>query len=359
MKEKIIWLIDSLGRGGAETLLVNVLPSLKNKYQIHLIVLSGINEFSYEHVASNVYTIIFLKNRGKHSLFYQYFFIKKYIAKIKPDIVRGDLFYGNLFARVTAPKNIKTFFTVHSLMGVATFSKYKFILYIEKLVYRNHHRLIAVSQNVLKDYDSWINIKGKSYVLKNFISNDFRLNEKTEYASNIKEIVCVGNIKEVKNYKLLVETLSNYPKLNNYFTFDIYGEGLLKQHLQKIVKRENLSINFKGSHNSIFKILKNYDAFLLCSFYEGLPLAVAEAMTVGLPIIASEIPVLQETTNGMGYFFDPNNSESLAKILDEIKNLNTSDKTHLYNQTEEAKKYALNQYSQETYLQNLEKIFDS
>ena len=359
LEKKIIWIIDSLGRGGAETLLVNLLPLLNNKYQIHLIVLSEINEFPYEHIEVNVDAIIFLRNNGIHSLLNQYFFIKKYVKKIQPDIIRGDLFYGNLLARVSAPKHIKTFFTIHSLMGVATFSKYKLILFIEKLIYKKNHRLIAVSQNVLQDYDSWINIKGKSFVLKNFISNDFYLNEKTKFSPEIKKIVCVGNIKEVKNYQLLLETLSNFPHLNNYFTFDIYGDGLLKHSLQETAIRNNLSINFKGSHDSIHKILKNYDAYLICSFYEGLPLAVAEAMTVGLPIIASDIPVLKETTNGLGYFFDPNNFKSLAEIITNIKNFKLSDKIHCYNQTKEAQRFALKHYSQETYLKNLQKIFDS
>ncbi len=358
-KKKIIWIIDSLGKGGAETLLVNLLPSIKDKYIVHLVVLSKVNDFGFEFIQQNTASVTYLDNKGKKSFITHFFLLRKFIKQKKPDLVRSDLVYSSLLARLATPKNIKLYFAIHSLLSMDSFSKSKVMLFAEKLTYKKDHNLIAVSEAVLKDYDHSVGVKGKSYVLKNYISKDFYLNKKINYSEKIKKVVCVGNIKEVKNYQLLINTFKKYPQLNCDYTIDIYGGGTLMNELKKDAANNNLSIIFKGPAAEVFNVLKYYDAYLIPSLHEGFGISLAEAMTMGLPVIASDIPVLKETTNGLGYFFDPNSPVSLAEVLSKIKNLNDAEMDAMYCQTKKAQEYALDNYSEKTYLNKLEKIYNS
>jgi glycosyltransferase involved in cell wall biosynthesis len=65
---------------------------------------------------------------------------------------------------------------------------------------------LVPTYEVLKDFDNSIGIKGKSTVLHNFVPDDF-FNNQIKYKSFSDELklVAVGNLKEVKNYQVLID----------------------------------------------------------------------------------------------------------------------------------------------------------
>ena len=96
---------------------------------------------------------------------------------------------------------------------------------------------------------------------------------------------------------------------------------------------ENLQLI--GMKKNVFKYLYYADVFLSTSLYEGLPLSILEAMSVGLPIIASNVVGNQDTVeNGIsGYLYDLKDLSIPIKYLRELalnENLEISwDITHL------------------------------
>jgi glycosyltransferase involved in cell wall biosynthesis len=82
-------------------------------------------------------------------------------------------------------------------------------------------------------------------------------------------------------------------KLNINWTLDIYGEGDLSAKLHKEVKARNLTnrVRFNGvvPRDDVFRSLARADVFLSPSLWEGLPVALMEAMGVGIPCIVSNI----------------------------------------------------------------------
>lgn len=75
------------------------------------------------------------------------------------------------------------------------------------------------------------------------------------------------------------------------------GEGLLKEKLQEIVLQKNAKeyIKILGNVSNPFGLLKECDCFILPSYFEGQPIVLLEARTVGMPIIVSDFSTVKDS----------------------------------------------------------------
>ena len=72
--------------------------------------------------------------------------------------------------------------------------------------------------------------------------------------------------------------------------FSIIGDGPLWKGIQLKIKEEKIkNIKLLGERKNIFQFLYSADIFLSTSLYEGLPISILEAMSIGLPIVASDV----------------------------------------------------------------------
>lgn len=116
-------------------------------------------------------------------------------------------------------------------------------------------------------------------------------------------------------------------------------------------------VHFLGLRTDIPDILASLDLFVLSSLQEGLPIAVAEAMLTGVPLIVSDIdPLLEASDNGRyAEVFSVQNADDLAKkILKLMKN----DKLRK-NLAERALEFAETNFSIEAHLKNLKELYRS
>lgn len=100
----------------------------------------------------------------------------------------------------------------------------------------------------------------------------------------------------------------------------IIGGGRSEQQLKDQVSRLELveRVEFTGAipkRTEVYRHLANADAFVMPSFAEGFCVAVAEAMAMGLPVVASNIKTLKEVLGDNGIYFNPHSSDELAKRL--------------------------------------------
>ena len=110
-------------------------------------------------------------------------------------------------------------------------------------------------------------------------------------------------------------------------------------------------INFLGASRDIPKILSKLDIFVFSAKEdEGFGIALAEAMVVGIPILASNVgSCLEILDNGKyGKFFKKGDYKDLALKVLEM----TNDSKRIYEKSLKAKKYAINNFS-------IEKMADS
>ena len=104
--------------------------------------------------------------------------------------------------------------------------------------------------------------------------------------------------------------------------FNIVGDGAERQALEGQAKRLGLEdrVVFFGSRSDVPALLNDFDVFVLASRHEGLPLTILEAMSSGLPVVATDVGSVGETVeNGVnGFLVPPDRPKAIAEALDRL-----------------------------------------
>jgi len=314
-RKTILLIIDSLVRGGAETILIGTLKDLNARYNVILVTLSNKCQFTEaEILCENYYT---LNARTKIGYFKKIWLLKNIIKKHKPDLIHTHLYYSTIIGRLAKPLKIPLLFSVHNQFSKNTGRVEQFI---EKITLRKNHVLLAVSQATEDDYNSLIAKTIKSFVLHNYISDSFfSVKRENKLPSEKLKLVAIGNIKKAKNYPYVVSAFQKMKGLP--VSLDIFGAYLdhaLFRKLDDIVQSEDLPIRFMGPTRKNDNPLSNYDAYVSCSSNEGFGLTVIEAMASGLPALISDINVYREITDNQALFFNLNEEETFIKMIEQI-----------------------------------------
>lgn len=352
-KTTLLIIIDSLVKGGAEVMLVGLLPVMKTKFDIILVTLSNKCEFKEDEIVYDYKYTLGLKN--KLSLVSCIFKLKRIIKVHSPDLIHSHLIYSSLIARMACPPSIPLLYSIHGELSKSDFNNSKILTFLEKVTIGKNHSIMAVSNVVLKDYEQTISKKSKSFVLHNYIADEYldqQIGPRTYSQIESLKLVAVGNIKAAKNYEYLLKSfahLKEYP-----VTLDIYGNT--HQHLYAGLLAEinhlKLKVSFKGAINDVREKLNDYDLFIMSSKNEGFGIAVVEAIACGLPALLSDIPVMKEITSENALFFDLKNPESLSKLIKEL----LAGKHNISELAEKGLSIS-KQYSKKAYVTNLFDIY--
>lgn len=350
MKKTVLYIIDNLsGIGGAELMLIAPLNDIRYHYNIILVTLEPDNFFEKDYyVGDRQYC---LEMKSKKDVLKSAKKLKEIIKENDVTFVHSFLYWSGIVARLACGRKTPYLF---SLATVMTEHIYKHTWYsgytrlLERATYKKNHSVISPTKEVLEDFDGSIGIKGNSIVLHNFVLDEYFKNN-INYTLPVNEIkfVAVGNIKEVKNYQVIIDAfqlLPNYP-----ISLDIYGLGDLEESQKQQIKENSLAINLKGSHDKIFEVLPYHNVFMMSSFTEGFGISAAEAMAIGLPLVLSDLKTLREITHGNALFFDPYNAQSLADVIKSI----VAGKEDLKELSKRGKSIAQENYSEEKYVTGL------
>ena len=306
----LLHVVDGLGVGGAEMLVVTLLKNLKG-YNLHLIVLGKPDTLVNEIPSSCKVTVLGFKTyRDIPSCV---LFIRRYIRKHNIQVVHSHLYWSNVTVRLAAPRKTPVFNCIQNISSMASYTANRLSLYLEKLTYRQRHHIIAVSKAVLDDFNQWVGLRGPATVLYNIIGDEFfTAQPKQVFTKDKIKLVAVGNLRKQKNYPYLLKAFQSMPP---HVSLDIYGIGPLKENIEQEIAAHRLNITLRGLQPNMHQVLRQYDAYVMCSTHEGLSLALMEAMSSGLPAFLSDIPVQRESGEAAAEYFDLNDPCDLVKKL--------------------------------------------
>jgi L-malate glycosyltransferase len=347
-KTNVLHIIDTLGIGGAEKVMVGTINSMPG-FQHHVVYLGGSDALA-SHLSPSC-KIKKLDCRSKFDIFRCAIRLRRYIRANNIQIVHSHLSMATLVARMGCPREVKLFTTIHSLPSKNYFAESRMAKWMEKITYRKHHHIIAICHEVFKDYNECIGVKGPYTILYNYVEDVYYAKE--FHHMNFKDefrLVAVGNLKHAKNYPYLLEAFRKMPK---NIHLDIYGSGPLQHELQEQIDKHQLNVRLCGVREDIQNVLPQYNAFIMSSIFEGQPISLLEAMACGMPSILSDIPVLREVTGNKAIFYKLDNVNDLVSKITDIASHKVNLDEYASANFERVRRIA----SKENYMQTLGKLY--
>ena len=131
-----------------------------------------------------------------------------------------------------------------------------------------------------------------------------------------KQLVYTGSFYPHKNVRLVIQAL---PFLPNFKLILVGARNVFQDDLEKYIQHHHLQnrIEFAGflSDQKLIALYQRSYALVLPSFSEGFGLPGLEAMAVGLPVVASDIPVFREVYGEAAAYFNPRSVSELVETL--------------------------------------------
>jgi len=139
-------------------------------------------------------------------------------------------------------------------------------------------------------------------------------------------LIHVGRFFSQKNHALLIKAFSMVHAQNKKAVLLLVGDGRLKPKIEGMVRAHSLSnyVQFLGLRQDIPELLAAADIFVLSSDWEGIPLAIVEAMAASKPVVATAVGGVPEmiTDQVSGFLVKPNDAESMAQVILKLANDN-------------------------------------
>lgn len=335
--KKVLIIQESLGGGGAEKVLKDILDGVDyNNYEIDLALISNDDDIYSDKINKKVNIKNYFPNLNIKNTFFNKVYKQFKIWHVKysyiyiPFLLKKD--YDIEIAFLEGPsteilarsknKKTKKIAWVHTdLTKLRRISKEK-----EKLIYRKMDKVVTVSKDSKEKFLSlYPENEKKVTVLYNLINkkNILKLSkEKVEIELKDNTLIAVGRLNKQKRFDRLIKAhkkLLEDGVINNLL---ILGEGDERNSLENLIEELNLSSSVKllGFKNNPYKYVKNSDIYVMSSDVEGLPLVVAEALTLGKVIVSTRCtgPMEMIGNNEYGILTKENSSDSLKESLKEI-----------------------------------------
>ncbi len=142
------------------------------------------------------------------------------------------------------------------------------------------------------------------------------------FGPNDHLMTMVGTFKRQKGHRYLVEAMPSVrPRFPNVHVL-LVGEGELLDETRTQVRAAGLEdrVHFLGSRRDVPELLAASDSFVLPSLWEGLPVALVEALASGLPVVATAVSgTSQVMTDGVtGWMVPPGDVDALARAMGDL-----------------------------------------
>ena len=339
---KILHVITSLRTGGAEKLMVDLLPRLRDLgNDVELLLFDGTRTPFYEELENMRIKIHHLAIEGNVYNPLNTFRLREYLKNY--DIIHTHNTACQYFvplAKILSRAKCKLFTTEHN-----TFNRRRTIFgwkYIDRIIYSQYKTIISISEKATDNLIAFIGNKYKIRTIENGIDlSKFKFLSPVNINSKDKIITMIAGFRKQKDQDTLIKAISLLPQ---EYRLWLVGDGERRTILEDLVTELYLGnrVKFLGIQSDIPQILENSHIVVLSSHWEGLSLSSVEGIASGRPFIASDVDGLREVVSGHGVLFPHQDAKALAN---EIKSL--CENRNKYNEVslacqEKAKQYDIN-----------------
>ena len=297
----------------------------------------------------------------RHYSFAEQFKLPGIIKREHPDLVHFPhfnvpIFYGGKYV-VTIHDLL-----MHTQKGLDATTLPVFMYTIKRVAYRfvfntaikRSLAIIVPSNSVKNDLTKTYGIFGHK-IFVTYEGVDIKKGSDQVAIPKGQYFIYTGNAYPHKNLEKLVKAIV---LLNKKHTQPVKllissSRGIFTQRLERIINDQKASsfvylLGFTPDE-ALVTLYRNSAAFIFPSLSEGFGLPGLEAMSAGTVVLASDIPVFKEIYKDNAKYFDPKNTESVARAMEEVLNIDKDSRTKIIEKGKDfVKRYSWSKMAQET-----------
>lgn len=306
---KVLFFIPTLGGGGAERTLVQILNNYKkNGVEFFLktlfnegILLKQLNDdVNYSYVFKkafrgniHIFKLFSPKSLFKMMIKEKYDVIVSFLEGPTTRIVSGCNYDAKLInwvhtSPITDSVLTKSYRSKHEL--ICCYKKFDKTVFVaktaEQVFFEHFYDLSDIESEVYYNPINTEQVKKNSLELCD-----------TTFDKNEFNIVSVGRIEPVKGFDRLINVIAsiNEKNIENVHLY-IVGDGSMRETLENEVKKRKIQnrITFVGFQDNPQKYVKQADLYVCSSQREGYSTSVIEALVLGVPIVTTECSGMRE-----------------------------------------------------------------
>ena len=326
---KVLHVITSLEIGGAERLMVDLLPRLRGNgdNDIEILLFNGIDTPFKNSLITKGIKIYELSHSKDYKKIHRYwsaydpthiFRLKKYIQKY--DIIHTHNTACQFYVPIAATfykSSVKLVTTEHSInnrrRSIGWFKRF------DQWMYNKYNAIICISDQAKNALINHVRRNTANIII--IINNGVDVNRFAKPIADISSrkdymISMIAAFRKEKDHESLLRAMSRLPK--NY-RLQLAGRDFDERvaGLKKICREYGIEdrVVFLGPRSDVPELLEKSDVVVLSSHWEAFGLAAVEAMASGRPLIASDVGGLRDVVGGAGVLFPHGDDKALAEKI--------------------------------------------
>ena len=339
---KIVHIINSLKKGGAEGNLYRLCKFHKKKYKdkVKIIIITLINNGFYESelkkIGISIYSLNFNEDNKSLNIIKKILKFRKLIKNQSPDIIQSWMYHANFLTLFIQKKFYdKLFWNIrHSELNFKISKKLTIFLSIicgifSKLIPK---KIIYCSERSIKFHENnHFYVKNKSILIyngcneKNYYSSKY-LRSSFRKKNKIKKTDIIlgyaGRYAKQKNIPSLLYAFSKIKK--NYDNIYLYMVGkninFKNKKLLSQVKNQKIKnrLFFLNEQKSLLKFYNGIDLLILPSLSESFPNVIPESMLCSTPVLSTNTGCSKTIIGKYGFIITKNSKQTISSKLDKV-----------------------------------------
>ncbi len=313
---RILHVITSLQIGGAEHLMVDLLPLLRSngKNTVELLVFDGRYTPFMEELKSRGIYIHKLGNGG--SVYHPKYIFKLIRYMGQYDIIHAHNTACQLFVPIAKLLSFtrKPLVTTEHSTNNRRRSKW-WCKPFDSWMYNRYAAVICIADKTRVSLELYLGKRKNFFTVWNGVDiSRFRKPIKNIAEQSVFVVTMVAGLRVEKDHETLIKALAQLP-IN--YRLQLVGDGERKESLMAMCKEIGVDsrVDFMGVRMDVPDILEQSDVAVLSSHWEGFGLAAVEAMAAGRPLVATDVGGLHDVVNGAGLLFPHGDDKALAEKI--------------------------------------------
>ena len=321
---KVLWLSKGLGRGGAERLVVDSAHLIdRSRFDIHVAYLLPHKDLFVEEIRPAVSDVVCLSRGGRDPAWP--WRLRRYLDVHRIDVVHSHSPLPGAVARVISGHGRLLVHTEHNM-----WDRYHWATRaVNAATFRRNQAVIAVSEGVAGSIRRRCLRGGVEPEVVIHGTSGGRVQRGPAARRRAREALgldpttfvagSVGNFTPKKDHATMLEAFAIVRRAVPDARLVVIGSGPLEAELHRRARQPDLagSVDFTGTRDDVELLLAGLDVFVMSSRYEGLPIALLEAMSAGVPPVATRVGGIPEVVldGESGRLVEPGDHAALARAI--------------------------------------------